>query len=138
VEDGKAVDWPRVAYGGFQAYGGAIADVGEDETAFSHRETLVEFMGGGTWLDRAEDSLWIASARAFVRAMAPFSSGTYVNAIADEGGADLRRAYKPATLRRLAQLKRCYDPGNVFHLNHNIAPAIDAAHTRPIASTATG
>ena len=58
--------------------------------------------------------------------MEPFASGTYVNSIADEGGADLRRAYKPATLRRLAELKRRYDPENVFHLNHNIAPAADA------------
>ena len=87
-------------------------------------------MGGGTWLDRAEDADRIAAARAFGRAMEPFSSGTYVNAIADAGGADVRRAYKPATLRRLAELKGRYDPENVFHLNHNIAPGADTAKAR--------
>ena len=45
-EDG--VDWSRVAGGGFQAYGGAIGDVSNEDSAFSHRDALVEFFGGHT------------------------------------------------------------------------------------------
>jgi FAD/FMN-containing dehydrogenase len=54
--------------------------------------------------------------------MAPFASGVYVNVLTDEGEAGVRRAYDDAKLARLAQIKRRYDPDNVFHLNHNIRP----------------
>jgi hypothetical protein len=40
-----------------------------------------------------------------------------------ESGGGVRRAYPPATLKRLAQVKRRYDPDNLFHLNLNVAPA---------------
>ena len=51
-----------------------------------------------------------------------FASGIYVNDLTDEGQAGSRRAYGPGTLARLAALKGRYDPGNLFHLNHNIRP----------------
>ena len=116
-------DWSRAANGGFQAYGGAIAEVGNDDSAFSHRDALVEFFGGHTWIDPSEDDERMASARAFGSAIAPFASGVYVNALFDEGEEGVRRAYGDAKLRRLADLKRRYDPDNLFHLNQNIAPA---------------
>ena len=62
--------------------------------------------------------------------MEPFASGSYVNALADEGEAQVRRAYGAAKLARLAALKRRYDPDNVFHLNQNIAPAPHAHGAR--------
>jgi hypothetical protein len=43
-----------------------------------------------------------------------------VNALTDEGAAGVSRAYSPAKLDRLTALKDTWDPGNVFHLNHNI------------------
>jgi FAD/FMN-containing dehydrogenase len=117
------VDWSRVAGGGFQAYGGAIADVPNEDSAFSHRDTLVEFFGGHTWTDPADDAERMESARRFGNAMEPFASGVYVNALADDDQAGVRRAYGDAKLRRLAGLKRRWDPDNVFHLNQNIVPA---------------
>jgi FAD/FMN-containing dehydrogenase len=48
----------------------------------------------------------------------------YVNDLTDEGQAGIRRAYGTGTLARLAALKDRYDPGNVFHLNHNIRPTV--------------
>src|SRR5687768_2533735 len=116
-------DWSRVAAGGFQAYGGAIGEVSNDDSAFSHRDALVEFFGGHTWTDPAENEERMASARAFGAALEPFASGVYVNALFEEGEAGVRRAYGDAKLARLATLKRRYDPENVFHLNQNIAPA---------------
>jgi FAD/FMN-containing dehydrogenase len=116
-------DWSRVAPGGLQAYGGAIADVANEDSAFSHRDTLVEFFGGHTWADPTEDADRIASARAFGDALEPFASGVYVNALVEDDEAAVRRAYGEAKLRRLSALKRRWDPENVFHLNQNIAPA---------------
>jgi Berberine and berberine like len=122
VSDPDGVDWSRVAAGGFQAYGGAIGEVSNDDSAFSHRDTLVEFFGGHTWTDPDEDAARMASARAFGLALEPFASGVYVNALFDEGDAGVRRAYGDVKLRRLATLKGRWDPDNVFHLNQNIAP----------------
>jgi FAD/FMN-containing dehydrogenase len=109
-------------YGGFQSYGGAIADVGDDETAFSHRDALVEFVAVAAWADAAEDEARMSAARRWAAAIEPFASGVYVNDLADEGEAGVRRAYTPRKLARLAALKQHYDPDNRFHLNHNIRP----------------
>jgi FAD/FMN-containing dehydrogenase len=111
--------WP---YGGLQSYGGAIAEVGDDETAFSHRDALVEFVAVARWTDPAEDGARTAAARRYGAAVEPFASGVYVNDLADEGEAGIRRAYGPDKLARLATLKARYDPENLFHLNHNIRP----------------
>ena len=120
---GGTIDRSLLPGGGFQAYGGAIAAVGDTESAFSHRETLVEFFAGSTWADAAEDADRMAGARAWAAALDPFSSGTYVNVIADAGDEGVGRAYHAAQLERLAEIKRTYDPDNVFHLNQNIRPA---------------
>jgi FAD/FMN-containing dehydrogenase len=47
----------------------------------------------------------------------------YVNVLSDEGATGVRHAYESETLARLTALKDRYDPDNVFHLNHNIAPS---------------
>jgi FAD/FMN-containing dehydrogenase len=117
------VDWNRVAGGGFQAYGGAIGEVSNDDSAFSHRDALVEFFAGQAWVDPGEDADRMASARAFGAALDPFATGVYVNVLSDTGADGVRRAYGDAKLARLAALKRRYDPDNIFHLNQNIAPA---------------
>ena len=116
-------DWSRLPNGGFQAYGGAIADVGDDDAAFSHRGTLVEFGCATTWMDPEEDGGRVSAARAYGAAVEPFASGVYVNALGDEGQDGVRRAYPAGKLARLVELKRRYDPDNAFHLNQNIRPA---------------
>ncbi len=108
--------------GSLQSYGGAIASVGRDETAFGHRDALVEFVARASWTDAAEDEARIRMARRSAAAIEPFASGVYVNDLADEGEAGVRRAYGADKMARLAALKARYDPANVFHLNHNIRP----------------
>jgi FAD/FMN-containing dehydrogenase len=110
--------------GSLQSYGGAIAAVGDDETAFGHRDALVEFVAVAGWTDPAEDQARVAAARRYGAAVEPFASGVYVNDLTDEGEAGIRRAYGAGTLARLAALKDRYDPGNLFHLNHNIRPTV--------------
>jgi FAD/FMN-containing dehydrogenase len=110
-------------YAGLQGYGGAVADVGDAETAFGHRDALVEFVAIANWTDPAEDQPRMAAARRYAGAVEPFASGVYVNALTDEGQAGVQRAYGTGKLARLSALKDRYDPGNVFHLNHNIRPS---------------
>jgi FAD/FMN-containing dehydrogenase len=111
------------ARAGLQAYGGAIADVPDEEAAFSQRETRFEYVVATGWTDPAEDATRMAAARASAARLAPFASGVYVNVLGDDGADGVRRAYPPAKLARLAAVKAAYDPDNVFHLNQNIQPA---------------
>jgi FAD/FMN-containing dehydrogenase len=106
-----------------QAYGGAIGDVDDDATAFSHRGTAFEYVAGVKWTDPDEDGLRIGAARQAAAKLDPFARGAYVNALSDEGASGVRRAYSEAKRARLTAVKDAYDPHNVFHLNHNIAPS---------------
>ena len=51
------------------------------------------------------------------------SAGAYINFMGDEGDERVREAYGEDIYRRLAKLKRKYDPDNFFRLNQNIEPA---------------
>jgi FAD/FMN-containing dehydrogenase len=106
-----------------QAYGGAIADVDDDATAFSHRRTRFEYVTAVKWSDPGEDGLRMGAARQVAAKLDPFAAGAYVNALSDEGASGVRRAYTEVKRARLTAVKDTYDPGNVFHLNHNIAPS---------------
>jgi FAD/FMN-containing dehydrogenase len=106
-----------------QAYGGAIADVPDDDTAFSHRSTMFEFVTSFSWTDPRDDAKYLAGARTAAAAIEPYASGVYVNILSDDGADGVRRAYPPEKLARLTALKVIYDPGNVFHLNQNIKPS---------------
>ena len=112
---------------GLQQYGGAIADVPVDETAFSHRDTAFELGASTGWTDPGEDEERIETARSFAATLEPFASGVYVNVLGEEGAAGVRRAYAPQQLARLTGVKDAYDPHNVFHLNQNIPPSRVAA-----------
>ena len=71
VPEGSNPDWTRIPNGGLQAYGGAIGEIGNDEAAFSHRGTLVEWGGSASWFDPAEDEQRIDAARAYGAAIEP-------------------------------------------------------------------
>ncbi len=106
-----------------QAYGGAIADVPDSDTAFSHRNTQFEYVAATSWTDPRSDSARMELTRRCAARLESFAAGAYVNTLNDEGAGGIGRAYTPAKLARLTALKDVYDPDNVFHLNHNIAPS---------------
>ena len=108
---------------GLQAYGGAIAEVPDADTAFSQRNAAFELVAAARWSDSDEDEARMASARAYAATMDSHASGAYVNALNDEGIAGVHRAYPAKKLARLTALKDTYDPENVFHLNQNIPPS---------------
>jgi FAD/FMN-containing dehydrogenase len=118
--DGRGELLPSVS---LQAHGGAIADVPDGDSAFSHRRAAFEYVAAARWADPAEDGERMAVARETGRALDEFASGAYVNTLGDEGASGVRRAYSPAQLSRLTALKDTFDPDNVFHLNQNIRPS---------------
>jgi len=104
-----------------QAYGGAISEVPDDVAAFSHRDTLFEFVTATGWQDPADDAERIATIRAYAATLDPYAGGAYVNTL---NGESVSRAFPPAKVARLTALKNSYDPANVFHLNQNIRPTV--------------
>jgi FAD/FMN-containing dehydrogenase len=115
-------DSTQIPRGGLELHGGAVADVADEDSAYSGRGALLEWSGSTAWTDPAEDQARLAAARAYGTAMESFASGVYVNMLGDEGEAGVRRAYRSDKLTRLTALKRIWDPDNVFHLNQNIKP----------------
>jgi FAD/FMN-containing dehydrogenase len=103
--------------------GGAMARVGKDATAFAHRDKRYFVAIIGLWLDAADDpavhSAWTESLWQTIR---PEGSGVYVNFLENEGANRVRDAYPPATFARLVEIKRKYDPQNIFRFNQNIPP----------------
>jgi FAD/FMN-containing dehydrogenase len=105
--------------------GGAVARVGEDDTAFNGRDAGFTFNINGNSMTPDGFDAERQWARAYWAALAPYHTGVYVNFLMDEGVERVRQAYGPAKHDRLMALKRRYDPDNVFRLNQNIAPADD-------------
>ena len=102
---------------------GAVTRVNVADTAFPHRQTGYNLVIIAEWLDAAQSAECIAWARDTYDAMRPFmASGRYVNYLGDdEANESVTNAYGP-NLARLREIKRRYDPTNVFRLNQNIPP----------------
>lgn len=91
-------------------------------TAYPNRDAEWMLTVVGIWLDPDEaPEPHVEWVRSLWRAMRPWSVGTYVNHLGDEGERRVREAYGPA-YERLTALKRTWDPGNLFRMNQNIAP----------------
>ncbi len=102
--------------------GGAISRVPQVATAYGHREAQFAMNVHGRWTEPGRDEACIGWARDLFRAAAPFSTGgVYVNFLTQEEGDRVRSAYGP-NYERLVELKKRYDPGNLFRMNQNIPP----------------
>jgi FAD/FMN-containing dehydrogenase len=129
VEQAHGITSPRSYVIVFQL-GGALARVGEHDTAFGQRDAAHDVNINAVWLpdDPARDE-HVRWARECYAALEPFATGrTYVNFLADEGQQRVRAAYGEERYARLVALKRAHDPDNVFRLNQNIDPGgLDSA-----------
>jgi FAD/FMN-containing dehydrogenase len=103
--------------------GGAMAAVPADATAFAHRDAAVMVIIITPFEDPAEAPIHQGFTQAYYEALRPGAKGVYANFLEDEGEARIHEAYPDETYRRLADVKRRYDPTNLFHLNQNIRPA---------------
>jgi FAD/FMN-containing dehydrogenase len=103
--------------------GGAMARVSSDATAFAHRERRFFVAILRAWFDPAEDATpHQAWAEALWTSIRHEGNGVYVNFLGEVGGDRVREAYPGGTYERLAEVKRRYDPENLFRHNQNIPP----------------
>jgi FAD/FMN-containing dehydrogenase len=102
---------------------GAANRVPADATAYRHRDAKFVLNVHGRWDKRTDDERCIGWARAFFQASSPYASaGAYVNFMTEEESDRVAAAYG-ANYNRLAQIKKQYDPDNLFHVNRNIKPS---------------
>ena len=106
--------------------GGAMARVPADATAFAHRDAKVMLIIIAQYEDPATEPVHKAWTVALHDALGANATGVYSNFLESEGEERIREAYPPATYERLAEVKRRYDPANLFRLNQNIRPAVRA------------
>jgi FAD/FMN-containing dehydrogenase len=114
-----------------RSLGGAFGRVPAGATAFAHRDAEVMVFCAAV-VDQDATATDIDDALASWQGVASRGTGVYVNFQGSATEADVAAAYPPATLARLAGVKRDLDPGNVFALNHNIVPS-GTAHTEGVA-----
>jgi FAD/FMN-containing dehydrogenase len=103
--------------------GGALARVPDAATAFGHRNRPIMVTIITPFADVAERGRHVAWAQDYADELGLHDAGAYAGFLEDEGEARVRAAYPAATYARLAEIKRRYDPANVFSANQNILPA---------------
>jgi FAD/FMN-containing dehydrogenase len=107
----------------FRPLGGAVARVPADATAFVHRDRrlMTNIAAMVEHVDAVpQHALWVNGVAGTLQQGQP---GAYIGFLAAEGEARVREAYRGATWDRLREIKRRYDPSNLFRLNQNIPPA---------------
>jgi FAD/FMN-containing dehydrogenase len=104
-----------------RSVGGAVSRVPDDATAYAHRraELMVVTVTAGPKpaVEAARPALEAVWGR-----VAPHINGAYANFLSSATGDEVAAIYPPDTYKRLASVKRQYDPGNLFAGNHNIRP----------------
>ena len=101
---------------------GAVSRVAPDATAFAYRDATFASVIAGAWPDPADNEANIKWVRDYSEATAPHSEeGGYIGFMADDDQGRIKANYR-GNYERLVQIKRKYDPDNVFHLNQNIKP----------------
>ncbi len=119
-----ASDVPGVGGGiVFDSYGGAINQVAAADTAFVHRDAIACAQYSVSYGSASPSPSVVAAAQAWLERMqssfAPIARGSYQNYI-DPTLPDWARAYYGSNLPRLMEVKRAYDPGDLFHFAQSV------------------
>ncbi|MFJ6632156.1 FAD-binding oxidoreductase [Streptomyces sp. NPDC091376] len=106
----------------FYPIDGACHEVAPDATAFAYRDASFAVVIAGMWPDAADNEANTTWVRDYYEAVAPYSEeGGYINFMAGDDQSRIKANYR-INYDRLVEVKRAYDPGNVFHVNQNITP----------------
>jgi FAD/FMN-containing dehydrogenase len=105
-----------------EMFHGAVTRVAPEATAVPHRDPGFNLILVAQWTDPLETEAHIAWAKETFEALQPYMANRrYVNYLAADDAGFVRQAYGP-NYNRLVEVKRRYDPDNIFHLNFNIDP----------------
>jgi FAD/FMN-containing dehydrogenase len=119
----SAADQPGGCSISLWAQGGALARVPSDSMAFTGRDAAFWLGAEAFWGDPALDAAHVEWGRRTMDALTPFTtSGHYVNDMVETGDDIVRAVYGETKYQRLVDLKRAWDPDNVFRLNQNVRP----------------
>jgi len=105
---------------------GVMSRVSDTETAFAYRKVPFNLNIHTRWRDAKDDLRCKAWASDFHTATKEFAQGAYVNFLSDLDAEQLKVAYTPAVLERLVQIKNKWDPQNLFRVNQNVKPQLQA------------
>jgi FAD/FMN-containing dehydrogenase len=103
---------------------GAVTRVGVTDTAVPHRSEGWNVVIPSVWVVPAETDAnvtWTKDTHAALREH--LDDRRWLNYLGDDQGTDAVRAAYGPNYDRLVEVKRRYDPDNVFRHNHNIDPA---------------
>jgi FAD/FMN-containing dehydrogenase len=107
----------------FEHFHGAVTRVAPTDTAVPHREPGWNLLIPSVWTDPTATEANIRWTRETHAALAPhLAERRWLNYLGDDQGDDAVQAAYGPNYERLRDIKRRYDPDNVFHLNHNITP----------------
>ena len=108
----------------FGQIGGATMRPAADSAAYPHRNAMYVCNVHGRWDTPAEDRKGMEWARGFFRDTAPYATGgVYVNFLTDDESDRVKAAYGP-NYQKLEEIKKKYDPKNLFRINQNIRPTV--------------
>jgi len=102
--------------------GGAVARVSDSKTAFGQRDAQYALNWISLWQDGGNGDNHVQWTRDAWQALRPYTSGNvYMNFMQDDNDR-VRAAYSDRTYTRLVDLKRKYDPENLFCFNQSLVP----------------
>jgi FAD/FMN-containing dehydrogenase len=101
---------------------GAAGRVGKNDSAWSYREARYSLVIAAVYPDPADTEKNVQWVRDYWEALHPHSAGgAYVNFMMDEGSERIAASYRD-NYQRLVEVKKKYDPANLFRMNQNISP----------------
>jgi hypothetical protein len=109
--------------------GGAIGRMSDEDSALGSRDVPWCYHALAMWMEPGQDAYdaHVAWARALSADLDPHTTeGVYLNYTSDVGEERVRSTFGPEKYARLVALKDKYDPANMFHLNQNIKPSLEA------------
>jgi len=108
----------------FFQLGGALLRLDESHSPVGNRAARYVLNVAGSWERATDDATNIAWVRDTWSDLKSFGTGgTYLNFLTEDDGPERTAAALSAGMRRLAEVKKTWDPGNFFRTNRNITPA---------------
>jgi FAD/FMN-containing dehydrogenase len=124
IEHANRAPTPQCVVGLEHMIGGAVGRVGASETAFGRRDAEYNLLILGVGTAPSTDDAVRDWVRTMAEAIQPFGTGAlYVNYMDQDEPNRIADAYGAEHYARLGQIKKRYDPANLFRMNQNIAPA---------------